>query len=237
MSRLNFNTEKMHNRHNYAFGWIALLLLTISSPLFAEKSLDEREDSFRDRKAYWYEKDTLTLKSDTFIITRRAFLPDHYILQYAGNIGFMAIGAGYDIGNYFQMSILYGFLNEQFGDSKITVSTVSFKHNFTITRPLTKLNFSPTAGMAVNWGYTENTFHKLPEHYPNKYYFQNKVHLAPYIGGNFSHNLKKSRYVRSLSFYYEVSSLDAYILEWIRRDYIKLSDIISLSIGIKLAVD
>ena len=187
-------------------------------------------------KPYLYKRDTLTFKYDTIIVSRRTFLPDHFMLQHAGNIGFMAIGLGYDMGHFYQLSLLYGFLNEQFGDSKVSVNTVSLKNNFSLTKPLTKLHFKPTAGLAINWGYTKNTFHKLPEHYPDKYYFQNKVHLAPFIGGEFSHHITKSNYFKSVDFYYEFSSLDAYILEWIRRDYIKLRDVLSLSIGLKLSM-
>lgn len=217
-----------------------VLILISTLILSADYAMAEDKDDtvcLRKESSFLYKRDTLTFKYDTIIISRRTFLPDHYMFQYAGNIGFMAIGAGYDISNSYQLTLLYGFLNENFGDSKVSVNTLSLRNSFYLTKPLTKLRFTPTAGMAINWGYTKNTFHKLPEHYPNKYYFQNKIHLAPFVGGVFEHPIKKSCYFKSVSFYYEFSSLDAYILEWIRRDYIKFKDVLSLCVGVKIAMN
>lgn len=185
----------------------------------------------------WHKRDTITIKDDTLIVSTRALLPDHFVVQHAGNIGFIAFGLGYDLGKVYHATLLYGFLNETFGDSKVAVNTLSLKNSFHLTKPLTMLNFRPTAGIAINWGYTKNTFHKLPEQYPNRYYFQNKIHLAPLVGGEFTRFIKNSCYFKSISAYYEFSSLDAYILEWIRRDYIKLPDVLTLSVGLKVTMN
>ena len=217
----------------YTIALLLAVLLFGSHQAMAKSSLEPVKSCVRDL----HKMDTIIIQEDTIIMSKRAFLPDHFVLQHAGNIGFMAIGAGYDLGRTYHVTLLYGFLNETFGDSKVTVNTLSLKNSFHLTKPLTKLNFQPTAGMAINWGYTANTFHKLPEHYPNKYYFQNKIHLAPFVGGEVTHYLKRNCVVKSVSAYVEYSSLDAYILEGIRREYITLMDILTMSIGVKITMN
>ena len=92
-------------------------------------------------------------------------------------------------------------------------------------------HFYPKAGLAINWGHTNNTFNKLPEHYPNKYYFQNKVHVAPLFGGEWIIPLK-DKHLKAGSVYFELSTLDAYLLECLRTEYIHFNDIWNIALGV-----
>lgn len=87
------------------------------------------------------------------------------------------------------------------------------------------------AGLSVNWGYTNNTFNKLPPHYPGKYYFQNKVHLAPFAGAEFVLPIRDKN-LKAIGLYGECASLDAYVLEYVRTRYVGLDDIVNFAIGI-----
>ena len=174
--------------------------------------------------------DTIIIRQDTLHLNRSWIVPDDVKLQYAGNIGFLAIGASYHFSkDKYHMSIMYGYLPQSSGYSDI--STLSIKNTFYIKHFKYKhFTLSPTAGISVNWGYTKNTFEELPEYYPEKYYFQNKIHLAPFIGFRMLSN-KINKKGNKLGVYTELGTLDAYLLECIRTDYVKTKDILNLAIG------
>ncbi len=192
----------------------------------------------RDTTNYLTKSDTLIMNHEKVVIPRRVFIPDHFRLQFAGNIGFISLGLGYNFGKSYELTLMYGLQNEFFGNSKESVRTLALKNTFNLYNSFhiyKNISFVPTAGISINWGFTNNTFRKLPKHYPNKYYFQNRVHLAPFIGGKIRYDFEKSgkkEFARHVELYVEAGSLDAYILEWVRTDYVKLGDIMSLAIGV-----
>ena len=175
----------------------------------------------------------IVLKDDTLVIKPNWFVPTHYRAQMAGSIGFFSVGAGYQLKYGYQPTLMYGFLNKTFGNSSVTVHTISLKNAFVIgNKPLFGYLY-PRAGISVNWGNTNNTFDKLPPHYPQKYYFQNKVHLSPFWGGEFLVPVGKDKSTR-IGCYFEFSTLDAYILECVRTNYVAIWDIWSLGFGISV---
>lgn len=192
------------------------------------------------KDCYLSKTDTLTLNNEKILIPRRVFIPDHLRLQYAGAIGFISIGTGYNIGNSYEATLMLGLENRTFGNSKEAVFTLALKNSFNLYKPIKiykRFSFIPTAGASINWGYTNNTFNKLPRHYPEKYYFQNKIHLAPFIGTKFRYNFDKTKtkpYRRAIELYAELGTIDAYLLECIRTKYVRIEDILNLAIGISI---
>ena len=155
----------------------------------------------------------------------------HFKIQYAGSIGFGSVGAGTRIGQFYEPSVFYGLLSPAFGGSRATVHTVSLKNSFYLTKAPWFKSFYPKAGVSINWGNTGNTFRKLPPHYPERYYFQNMVHIAPFWGGEWRMPfVNQPPY--ALGVYFEFSFLDAYLLEGLRTDYVKMRDIWSLGLGL-----
>jgi len=178
-----------------------------------------------------YKTRTAIIKNDTVVYRHRWFIPGQYKIQYAGSIGFMSIGFGYELSPTYQPSLYFGYLNEKFGNSKNSVFTISLKNSFYLTKkPLLKF-IKPYIGMSINWGNTHNTFDELPDYYPKKYYFQNKIHFAPFVGGELKFPLKNN-YFNGFGIYSELSAMDAYLLEAIRTDYVKIHMALSLAIGV-----
>jgi hypothetical protein len=61
------------------------------------------------KNRYYLDKvDTLTLNHEKIIIPRRVFIPDHNRIQFAGNIGFISIGAGYNFGRCYEATLMFG---------------------------------------------------------------------------------------------------------------------------------
>jgi len=178
-----------------------------------------------------YKSRTMVIKTDTVTYRHRWIIPGQYKVQYAGSIGFMSIGFGYAITPTYQPALYFGYLSEAFGGSKNTVVTISLKNSFYLSKEPLFNYFNPYVGLSINWGNTQNTFKKLPDYYPEKYYFQNKIHLAPFVGGEIKFDLN-NRYFNGFGVYTEFSALDAYLLEAIRTKYVKPYMALSVAFGV-----
>jgi len=166
-------------------------------------------------------------------VKRKWYVPRSAKIQYAGNIGFMAIGATYYIvDNWYQVSLMYGITSSHSETDRL--NTLALKNTFLIKKFHYKnITFSPTAGLSVNLASTHNTYRKFPDHFPDQYYFQNKIHFAPFVGGMIYYPLP-NKTIKGIDFYAEVGTMDNYLLEAIRTDYVKYSDIWNLSLGVSL---
>lgn len=178
-----------------------------------------------------YEPRQKIIGEDTLYIRPRWFVPSHVKIQYAGSIGFISVGAGYRLWDIYEPTLMYGYLSEGLGGSDVSVHTISLKNGFYLTSSPWFGHYWPRVGLLINWGHTKNTFRKLPPHYPEKYYFQNKIHVAPFWGGEWHFQIK-DKHLSGVGIYFEFSALDAYLLEAVRTDYVRMTDIWSLGIGI-----
>lgn len=189
---------------------------------------------------YLSREDTLTLNHEKIIIPKRVFIPDHLRIQYAGAIGFMSIGTGYNFGRNYEATLMFGVQNRTFGNSKEGIFTLALKNSFNLHKAIKiykHFSFISTAGASINWGYTNNTFNHLPRHYPDSYYFQNKIHLAPFIGTKIRYDFNKNKentVTKYIEFYAELGTIDAYLLECIRTKYVGIDDILNIAFGISI---
>ncbi|WP_220429215.1 hypothetical protein [Tenuifilum thalassicum] len=202
---------------------LTFIILLFSQNLFAD-------DPIKILKQKITEEKQIVLKDDTVTIKPYWFAPTQFKFQYAGSIGFISIGAGYQLRHGYQPTLLYGFLDNNFGGSNVTVHTISLKNRFNLSEKPILGFFTPIAGISVNWGITHNTFKRLPPHYRENYYFQNKVHLSPFWGGEFQIPIAQN----TLGIYFEFSTLDAYLLEFVRTDFVRWNDVWSLGLGMTL---
>ncbi len=178
-----------------------------------------------------YQTRTMVINKDTVQYRRRWFIPGQYKLQFAGEIGFMSVGFGYEITPRYQPALFIGYVGENFGGSKKSVVTVSLKNSFYLTKAPIMDFFNPYLGISINWGNTHNTFKALPDYYPEKYYFQNKIHFAPFVGGELKFDIDRP-YFNGWGIYAELLTFDAYLLEAIRTKYVKPHMALSMAIGI-----
>lgn len=193
------------------FIYIVICLLLFSSTIAAAEKEDIKQDSL---KRKWY-------------------LPRAAKVQYAGNIGFISFGATYNlVDNWYQLTFMYGRADSKY-DPEI-IRTFAFKNTFLIKQFHYKdFIISPIAGLSINFGSSHNTYRKLPGYFPDDYYFQNKIHFAPFVGAMVYHPLP-FKIIKGIDFYSEIATMDNYLLEAIRTDYVKYSEIWNLSLGVSL---
>lgn len=103
--------------------------------------------SFFDRMYHPRQK---IISGDTVTYRPRWFFPKHAKIQYAGSVGFLSVGVGYQFWDIYEPTFSYGLLNEFFGGSNVTVHTFSLKNSFFLTKRPWFNHFWPKAGIMIN---------------------------------------------------------------------------------------
>jgi hypothetical protein len=193
---------------------ILILLLIASFANITSAMVNDDEAKAEEKKRKWY-------------------LPRDAKIQYAGNIGFLSAGITYYLVNdWYRLSLMYG--NTSMRSTVGTLNTVALKNTFIIKKfHVGDFDISPTLGMSINFGSTHNTYRKLPGYFPTDYYFQNKIHFAPFYGLIIYHPLK-TKAIKGVDFYTEIGTIDNYLLEAIRTEKVGFDDIWNIALGVSI---
>lgn len=193
-------------------------LWLIVSPLWAQKSQQAEEVENR-----WM-----------------SMLPNIGVMQYAGNIGFLSVGAGWDYGkeNRWETHLLFGYLPHfTFDDDAMTI-TVRQQLLPWQCRLSERLTVTPaTFGASVN-AVMNNEFWITDPVNNNYYRFSSKIRLHLGLGSRLNlyvPNEKKRRSTR-ISFYYEVSTYDLAVISYFRTSHTRLSELLSVGIGLNVSL-
>lgn len=187
------------------------------------------EESRYDRRAHRYRRRWEVL------------IPTHTKLQYAGNMGLLSVGTGWDYGrrNRWETDIFLGVLPKY--DSKRTKLTFTVKQNFMPWNvPVGRSRFSvePLAcGLYLNTVFGDEFWVHEPERYPKGYYgFSSKVRINLFLGQRVTYDIDPRRRftAKAVTFFYEVSTSDLYIVSAFTNRYLRPKDFLCLSFGVKL---
>jgi len=167
-------------------------------------------------------------------------MPAYSKIHFFGGMGTFSIGFGWDYGKRDQWETdVYIGLVPRFSDKKAK-ATFTIKQNlypwkiklsrFFIFEPL-------SCSIYFNTIFGDQFWTKDPDRYPKGYYqvpTRIRTHLA--IGQRISYDFcKKDRlFWKSISFYYEITSCDFYIISAVQNSYLKPSDYLNLAFGVKL---
>jgi hypothetical protein len=169
-------------------------------------------------------------------------IPSYYKTQFAGGMGLISVGTGWDYGknNQWETDVFLGFLPKYSTDrSKVTFT---LKQNFIPWEIHVnhRLSINPlTCGVYLNTIFGSQYWATEPDKYPDNYYsFSTKMRFYVFAGQRFTWNInpRKRLYAKSLSFFYELNTNDLYLASAIPNNYLSARDIIKLSLGIKMQV-
>jgi hypothetical protein len=167
--------------------------------------------------------------------------PDHIKVQYAGGVGFISIGAGYNTKNQkLEGDLYYGYLPESIGG--VSIHSISGKvtwipiHSVSIK----KYQAEPLmTGLIVNYSFGKQYFSFDPPYYPYRYYsFPTAIHSALFLGSRIGYNFPTQSYVKRISVYYEILSFDREIISFVSNTKsLKITEIVILALGVKINID
>ncbi len=214
--------------------FFALLAMPIASDAHTEESTDSISidsstvtASRYDRRIHRYRKNW------------NAIIPTQHVMQFCGNMGLMSVGIGWDYGKrgQWETQLLFGFIPKY--SSNNTKITMTVKQNF-IPWSVTmrdRWSLEPLqCGLYLNTVFGHDFWVKQPTKYGSGYYpISTRLRPNIFIGERITMSIPNNRrkYVKSVSFFYELSTNDIYILRLIRAGHSNFWDLFGLSVGIK----
>lgn len=196
-------------------------------------------------KEHEHEHDSLSTRYDRRIHRFRqhwaSLIPTQSIIQYAGNMGLISIGIGWEYGRHkqWETDLLIGYLPKF--QSKRAKLTMTLKETFIPWNVTLSNNFflEPlTCGLYINTVYGHEFWSRQPGRYPDKYYeaLSTKARINAFLGQRIGVYVPHSRrkFVKEIRLFYEVSTCDLYIRSMIQDSDVSLWDILGLSLGMKL---
>ncbi len=91
--------------------------------------------------------------------------------------------------------------------------------------------------MYLNTVFGDEFWVNEPERYPKGYYgFSSKVRIHVFLGQRITYDIDPQRRftAKEITFFYEISTCDLYVVSAFTNKYLKPKDYLSLSFGIKL---
>ena len=178
---------------------------------------------------------SLKAKSQQFLI------PETAIIQHAGSIGYFSIGGGYEL---FQkkkgsLDLAWGYVPKSKGGSQhIIAAKFAYRPISIKIKDITTINlFNP--GVFFSYHPGDKYYITLnKEQYPKGYYWWSsaiRMHISLSTEFKFktSRNTSNSR-IKHLSIYSEINTNDLYFVSYFpNQEYLNISDIIKLGLGIK----
>ena len=169
-----------------------------------------------------------------------SLIPKYQNLQYAGSIGFLSLGVGWDYGRkkQWETEMMFGLI-PRFSSDKAKVS-FTLKQNYVPWE--VDLNerwcIEPLeTGLYVNTVLSDDFWVKEPEKYPSNYYkFSTRVRFHVFAGQRLAFKLGPHAPFHRITAFYELSTCDLYAISIATNKYLKVWDILSLSFGIKLHI-
>ena len=167
-------------------------------------------------------------------------IPTHTKVQFAGNMGLLSFGTGWDYGkkNQWETDVFLGFIPKY--DSKRTKVTMTLKQNYMPWSLYLGRGFSTeplTCGIYFNTVFGNEFWVHEPDRYPKGYYgFSSKIRSHIFLGQRLTYDIDPQRRytAKSITFFYELSTCDLYLISAATNSYLRPRDYLSLSFGLKL---
>ena len=167
-------------------------------------------------------------------------IPTHTKVQFAGNMGLLSFGTGWDYGkkNQWETDVFLGFIPKY--DSKRTKVTMTLKQNYMPWSLNLGRGFSTeplTCGIYFNTVFGNEFWVHEPDRYPKGYYgFSSKIRSHIFLGQRLTYDIDPQRRytAKSITFFYELSTSDLYLISAATNSYLRPRDYLSLSFGLKL---
>lgn len=164
-------------------------------------------------------------------------VPSHWSAQFAGAMGVVAAGPGWDYGRKERWSteFLLGYVPKY--DTEKVKFTLNIRQTYTPwSIPLTdQLRLHPLrTGVFINTTIGKEFWLSSPEKYPNDYYtFSTKIRWNIFVGQELSVRLKSKR-LESLRFFYDVHTSDLHVMSRVQNRYLAERNYLGLALGAKL---
>lgn len=166
--------------------------------------------------------------------------PDCIRLQYAGSVGLVNAGMGWEYGRHdqWETDLMVGFVPRY--EKEKAFCTLTVRETYVPwTKPLKgRFTCQPlSCGLFVNSVLRSDYWRKNPERYPSsRYYtFSTKVRFHIFVGQRYTYSIPTRRRLiaHSVSAVWELSTCDLYLISKATNKSLPWYDVLSLSLGLK----
>ena len=175
-----------------------------------------------------YAQETILVKEKSW------YVPDYVKAQFAGNIGLVSVGAGYQLfDKVLYTELIYGFVPKSASKAD-NIHLITIKNTFPLYRKKIgeNLTITPIAGIATTLDIGTNSFTTLPSKYPEGYYFPTAVHFTLFGGALVHKDFKKPKIFKGVDFYLEFGTVETYLWYALATKEVNLIDVFSADIGV-----
>jgi len=166
-------------------------------------------------------------------------IPRYQKVQYAGDMGLISLGVGWDYGKkkQWETDLFLGYLPRFDGDKGHV--TITLKENYIPweikVRKTERWAFDPfTVSLYINKIFGDEFWTREPDKYPDGYYgLATNLRFNLAFGQRLHFKVKPIGLSERLTVFYEFGTNDLYIISYFCNKYLKFSDIFNLSLGIK----
>jgi hypothetical protein len=178
-------------------------------------------------------QDTILVKDKTK--DKLWYVPDYVKTQFAGNLGVLSVGVGYQFFNsLLYTELIYGYVPVAISKSN-EIHLMSLKNTFPLFRKkIGNYTVSPIAGFTGSLETGNNSFLILPDKYPKGYYVPSAIHFTLFIGTLVHKDFVNSKRIKGIDFYYELGTVETYLWSAITSKEVALKDVFSSAIGINI---
>lgn len=181
-------------------------------------------------------------RAERYVLKWEKLIPRYSKLQFAGGMGFCSLGMGWEYGKnkQWETDLLIGYI-PKFSSDRSSFS-FTLKQNFLPWRiPLNeRFDFEPLeTGLYMNKVFAEDFWTAEPKRYGGAYYkFATSLRFSVFLGQRITLHINKYDPLwKSISFFYEISTNDLYLISYIGNSHaLKLQDILILSFGLKFQI-
>jgi hypothetical protein len=169
-------------------------------------------------------------------------IPDEVILQHAGSIGYVSVGAGYKLFNNERgnLDLLYGYVPKSKGGTlHIITAKFAYKPFVINVNKLGKIYpFNPGFFLTYT-GHPDLELKFSKDNWPKGYYFWSEA-IRPHLSFSNELELTKPRFIKaaglkSLSVYSEFNSNEWYLVNYFQNvPEVSVKDVFKLGIGVRM---
>lgn len=177
---------------------------------------------------------------DRYVSRWARIIPKYTKIQFAGSMGFLSFGTGWNYAKHWETDVFLGFLPKFSTDqNKITFT---LKQNYIPWKKdiNEKFMFEPlSCGIYVNTVLGDDFWTSEPDKYPSGYYnFSTRLRFNIFMGQRITYNIRPDKrfFAKSITFFYELNTSDLYLVSAASNSYLRPKDYLGLSFGLKMQI-
>ncbi len=184
----------------------------------------------------------ITLSFSSQLFAQETFwekmIPDYVNLQYAGSIGFLSAGAGYDLFHEkAALSAHIGYVPESLG-GELTIVAVKFQYKpwkFKVKDRVIIYPFNPVFFPSYTLGQNFDFKFEKPQYREGYYFWSSALRIHLGVGAEAKILSKPESKIKSLSIFAEANTNDLYALSWFKnRTSTPFYKMFKLGYGVKM---